>query len=152
MINKNSFILLVLILVCSPGCKESTEVSEVNEICRRFNISKDYPASSIILVPVSGCSSCIQPTLMFTMANSNRLNNTFFIITDFGDKRIEQYFGKEYERSANILSDSQGYIYKLEPGLTGPIIFFLKKGKLVEKSFINSSNDSIIFDRLLSSN
>ncbi|MGC9472387.1 MAG: hypothetical protein ACP5D1_12680 [Bacteroidales bacterium] len=109
--------------------------------CIDFN----FEHGLIIIIPMEGCSDCIESTLSY-VRNSNILGkgNAVVIISDFYGWSIRKNF-PDFENSKKyLIADSVGMMYSLGLVFNSPVVYYYENGTIIKRIVIHSVNiDSI---------
>lgn len=150
---RNSAIILILLIniSCIRSSKKEykKDIYSIEKINQYFNIQVTSAKSAYVLIPLNGCSVCIEPAIQFAKQNINK-KNIFFVISDFGIKSIEMEFRDQEIIAQNIFPDTHGFLYQLEIVFNNPVIFLIENGKLKKKIVLSAQNNVETFKQLTS--
>lgn len=145
------FILIFVSISCSRS--QRAEYREENklllEIDSNFKIQHTKGRKVYLLIPLNGCSACIDSVINFTKQNFQN-SNIIFIISDYGTKPIEIAFENQVPKSNNIIPDPEGYLFELEAVFNNPVTFFVENGKVQSRIVFSSQNSEEIFNQITS--
>ncbi len=119
---KYSIGLFILFTSCltDPFQREAAVLSE-------FKISTEV--KYVVIVPVEGCTSCVNEGLKFGERNSNN-PNVIVILTDNKSEKSTKLKAGEMLTGKSVILDSENKF--VEAGLVqyNPLIFYLSSGKI----------------------
>ena len=136
----------MIITSCINESKFHYDNQIVTQIENKFSIKHESNNFVLMIIPFSGCSPCIKPSIQFIQENDN-ISNLYCIITDFGIKP-EMILNKG--NNNNIIIDSKGFIYSLITDLNAPVLYFIKNNMIEDKIILSSSNSYDAFYQIMS--
>jgi hypothetical protein len=133
---KNKLMILVLSIIII-GCSDK-ETIQLDDFLKSFNLNiKDYKV--ICFVPVSGCNSCIDPSLNYA---KNHHDKFLLVMSSIYKKTIDYTIERVQMKHNYYVSDFHNFAPK--SGLTteiAPYFYFLKDGKVVRKFDLSTTPD-----------
>ena len=144
---KNILIISILFFSCNDAINSNlSKLRKIEEIYQKNIISNQNVV--YLIIPVEGCSYCIEPTIEF--AKKNRKNERIlYVLADFRIKLIRVKFELKDEIIENVIIDSKGYAYTLNLVNTMPVAYFLnEKGVLIDSLEVNFNNRDMIYARI----
>jgi len=109
--------------------------------CVDFN----FDHGLILIIPMEGCSDCIESTLAY-VGNSNLFENrnAVIIISGFYGKSIREKF-PDFENSKKyLIADSVGMMYSLGLVFNSPVVYNYENDEIIKRIVIHSANiDSV---------
>lgn len=146
-----SIIFLLISIGISCSRSQQDEYKEENkllfEIDSYFKIQHTKDRKVYLLIPLNGCSACIDSVIKFTKQNFQN-NNIIFIISDYGTKPIEIAFENKVPKSNNIIPDPEGYLFELEVVFNNPVTLFVENGKVQSRIVFSSQNSEETFNQI----
>jgi len=133
------FIILIILISCLNQKEKRDYSHEFRQIKERFNLSFYHEDSFLILIPLNGCSDCIQTALNF-IQNNKEIMNVICIISDIGTKRVDSYLKDTLESGLRIIPDYSAVVYRFEPYLNSPVIYHVKNSKYYNRKLLDSQN------------
>jgi hypothetical protein len=132
-IGKLILILIFQILFFSPACNEGEKIDfkNINKILIRNYGEKLKQKSFLIVIPQSGCPSCIDRAINFIKSNIE--DNSLFgvVLTNVTDKKYFTFMiGQDLLSNGDFLFDKKNEIGRACHIYIYPIILFLNKGKV----------------------
>ncbi len=145
-------IIFLLISVGISCCRSQHDEYKVEnklliEINRNFKIERTKGRIVYLLIPLNGCSACIDSVIKFTKQNFQN-SNIIFIISDYGTKPIEIAFENQVPKSNNIIPDPEGYLFGLEVVFNNPVTLFVENGKVQSRIVFSSQNSEETFNQI----
>ncbi len=148
---RNSIILWICLVsitcIRSPKKEILVDVDPIKEINKHFNIQSTSGKSVYLLIPLGGCSICIEPAIHFAKQNINEAN-LIFIVSDFGIKPIQIEFGAKEIEAYNIFPDTDGFLYQLEVVFNNPVVFFVENRKIQIEVVLSAQNSKGTFKKI----
>jgi hypothetical protein len=122
------------------NCKSDSETKKVEFFLQTFNRNiANYKV--ICFVPVNGCGSCIENTLIF----AKRTGSDFLLVlSSLFQKSIDNAVENDQLNQIEYISDSKSLATK--SGLVSeiaPCFYFLKDGKVVKKFDLSTTYDKV---------
>lgn len=149
---KNRLVLLILLVCISCIRSQKREFGIDSKLIRRinthFDIQNTKGRSAYLLIPLNGCSVCIEPAIQFAIQNCHNNENIFFIVSDFGIKPIKIAFDNQIPESNNIIPDPEGYLFELEVIFNNPVALLVENDKVQSKIILSSQNSKETFKQI----
>lgn len=144
---KVTFVILLLLAYCqNPEVKNNFQ-KEYKQIQKKFDLEFCHDESYLILIPLTGCSSCLQPVLDFV--NNNRtISNLTCIFSDIGTKRMESILKDTNVVGIRVIYDDDASVYQYEPYLNSPVIYHVHNNYPIERIMLNSDNAQMILSKI----
>ena len=141
------FIILILLVNCSNQKHNKNYEDEFRKLQKQFDLEFSDEESFLILIPITGCSSCIQPVLEFIQRNRN-FKNVTCIISDIGTKRIDSYLKDTIKTGLRLIPDYNAELYGIDFYLDSPVVYNIKKGRCIGGVILNSQNAQEILSEM----
>ncbi len=141
------FVFLLLLAYCqNPEVKINFQ-KEYRQIQEKFDLEFFHDESYLILIPLNGCSSCLQPVIDFINNNRTILNLTC-ILSDIGTKRMEYILRDTNVVGIRVIYDEDASVYQYEPYLNSPVIYHVRNNYPIERIMLNSDNAQMILSKI----
>ncbi|GAA5039132.1 hypothetical protein GCM10011506_37930 [Marivirga lumbricoides] len=147
----NSYIILILLGVsCTSRLPETHE--KLVEVIGKLNDDLSLNNfSTIVVLPVQGCSPCIERTINFI--ENNKMNTeVLFIVVAKNKREWGHLFSSELFKNSNFLIDDQLLFMDYDFVQLFPVYFSKKNGYFSEKVEINGSNVQDVFEKISTQN
>jgi len=139
----STFLFFLTLISCS---KTEFEIKKDNLL--RF-LDKDAIENidAVILIPISGCGSCIKEMVSYSLKNLDN-KKLKFIIVGLHKKEIYAVYNDINDYKNKLTIDTKLILEGLKMVSTSPVVYLFEKGKIKEEIIINDQNASIIIDRI----
>lgn len=138
--------LFIFITFLNIGCQKDEESKKLADYLKTYNKEiKKYKV--ICVVPVDGCTPCINPILAYA---KNANNDFLLVMTSMFKKTVKNKIEAIGFEHSNYISDADNHAVEL--GLVTPVspcYYFMEDGKIVKKYDLRkTSNPDGIIDEI----
>jgi hypothetical protein len=115
------FILFLILISCN---QKRNEREVLDDFLKSIKVSNNLDFKALVIIPLDGCSGCIDATLEFAQLNISD-KNLFFVIATSSPKLVKLRLG--YIDKPNVYTDSQ--LESRDKGLVSfsPTLFIIEK-------------------------
>ena len=142
----NKILLFSVIFTLFISCQKQSNIDKLTE---NFNIALTSENTVVLLIPLSGCSSCINPSITFVKSNIGK-KNIICIVSSIGKKVIQFRFSDNEINNKNFISDTKSHAIDLKFIYNKPVAFFISKKKLIKQIEFDAKNSKPVFNDILS--
>jgi hypothetical protein len=141
--------LLILLAACETKRDDYTEQIAYEKVVKLFaelNVALDA-SKTVLIIPVDGCSSCIDPTLAF-VSEYQESPDIQIILSSHGSKSITMTLAKYYIDKSAVIFDSKGLSEKYGLIRVSPAVVKLSDDKEVWLTRLEGSNTKQVLSNM----